>query len=62
MRYRTKLHVDFGILENNFELLKNIAPKNETLFMVKANAYGHGMIPIVQYSNQCLKIRDYRDK
>ena len=59
MRYRTKLHVDFGILENNFELLKKIAPKNETLFMVKANAYGHGMIPIVQYSNQRLKIKEF---
>jgi alanine racemase len=40
-------------------LLKKIAPKNEVLFMVKANAYGHGMVPIVQFSNQRLKIKEF---
>ena len=59
MRNRTKLCVNFSILENNFNLLKKIAPKNEVLFMVKANAYGHGMVPIVQYSNQRLKIKEF---
>ena len=41
MRYRTRLCVDFNVLGENFSFLKTLVPKNEILFMVKANAYGH---------------------
>lgn len=49
MHKGTRLEVDLSALEHNFLYLKSkIAP--ETLFMavVKANAYGHGSIPIAQ--------------
>lgn len=47
MQHGTRLEVDLNALEHNFGFLKSkLAP--ETLFMavVKANAYGHGMVPI----------------
>ncbi|MEC7183708.1 MAG: alanine racemase [Bdellovibrionota bacterium] len=59
MRYRTRLCVDFNVLGENFSFLKTLVPKNEILFMVKANAYGHGMVPIVQYANKVLGIKEF---
>lgn len=59
MRERTQFSIDLSILSQNFEKLKILAPKNKVLFMVKANGYGHGMIPIVQYSFEHLGINEF---
>ncbi len=50
MRYGSELIVDLGQLNQNFDLLKQITPNNEIIFMVKANAYGHGLNEIVHYA------------
>lgn len=49
----TRLEVDLAALVHNFQFLKSKVP-SETLFMsvVKANAYGHGIIPIAKILEQ----------
>ncbi len=59
MRYRTRLYIDLNLLKENFQLLKELCPDNQVLFMIKANAYGHGMVPIVRYSVQELGINEF---
>ncbi|MBL7665921.1 MAG: alanine racemase [Bacteriovoracaceae bacterium] len=51
MRVSSYLEVNLGLLEENFNSLKKIT-KAKVLFMVKANAYGHGLVPITEH---CLK-------
>jgi alanine racemase len=50
MRYSTELRINLKNLSYNYDLLKKVAPGNKTIFMVKANAYGHGIFEIVNYS------------
>jgi alanine racemase len=49
MRLNSALYVNLEILEENFEKLKSLAPNNKIIFMVKGDAYGHGLIPIATY-------------
>ena len=56
MRFNTELEIKLSNLDYNYDLLKNIAPKNEVIFMIKANAYGHGLLEIVFYAYNELKI------
>jgi alanine racemase len=46
MRSKTSLTVFYDHLRFNIQNLRHRAPKNKILFMVKANAYGHGMLEI----------------
>lgn len=50
MKFRSRLVVNLDHLAHNYSLIKKLAPNSEVLFMVKADGYGHGMIPIVRYS------------
>jgi alanine racemase len=59
MRNRTQLIINLDFLKSNFELLKNNCPDNEIIFMVKANAYGHGAVQIVRYSVLELGIKEF---
>ena len=59
MRYRTKLIVDLKLLGENYHQLRKIAPANHILFMVKANGYGYGMLPIVRYAVENLQIKEF---
>ncbi len=59
MRYRTKLVVDLKLLGENYTQLRKLAPANQILFMVKANSYGHGMIPIVRSAVEQLEIKEF---
>jgi alanine racemase len=59
MRYNTELQVHLPNLAYNFDLLNKIAPANETIFMVKANAYGHGLLEIVHYAFYELGIKRF---
>jgi alanine racemase len=40
-------------------MIKKIAPKSEVLFMVKADGYGHGMIPVARYAITELGVREF---
>ncbi|MCO4754330.1 MAG: alanine racemase [Bacteriovoracaceae bacterium] len=59
MRYHSELEVDFRILKDNFDLLKGIAPSNEIIFMIKADAYGHGLLENAQFSYKELGIKNF---
>ena len=49
MRHSTYLEINLGLLAKNFNLIRTLAPKAEVIPMVKADAYGNGMIPISQF-------------
>ena len=43
---RTWAEIDLDALAHNYRLLRALAPKAKFLGLVKANAYGHGAVPI----------------
>jgi len=49
MRQNSSLYVNFEILKENFQKLNLLAPDNKIIFMVKGDAYGHGLIPISKF-------------
>lgn len=50
MRSNSFLEVNLSHLADNFKLLKSKIANSEILFMVKANAYGHGMSKIAEFA------------
>lgn len=56
MRLSSEFVVNLKLLEDNYLKLKKLAPNNKIVFMVKADAYGHGLESIVKFSNEKLKI------
>jgi len=44
----TQVHIDLDALEWNFSCVKRRAAGKHVLGLVKANAYGHGMVPIAK--------------
>lgn len=60
MRYNTELSVHLGALQDNINLLRNhFLQDNEIIFMVKANAYGHGIIEIVKYAFESCGVTNF---
>lgn len=59
MHFRSRLNIKLSLLEENFKKLSSLAPNKDVLFMVKADAYGHGVIPIVRFSSQELGIKEF---
>lgn len=49
MRYSSYVEVNLGMLAENFNRIQSLAPKAEVLPMVKADAYGNGLIPVSQH-------------
>lgn len=43
MRLNSSLFIDLKILNKNFKKLESLAPNNKIIFMVKGDAYGHGL-------------------
>ena len=58
MRFKTELSVDLSVLGSNFQKLSKITKSNEVIFMVKANAYGHGLVSISRYANEVAGIKE----
>jgi alanine racemase len=40
--------IDVGALRNNLEVLRRLAPKSRVMAVIKANAYGHGLIAVAR--------------
>ncbi len=59
MHFRSRLNINLSFLGENFKKLEQLAPGNNVLFMVKADAYGHGIIPIVNFSNNEFRIKEF---
>lgn len=45
---RTWAEIDLGNLEHNYRALRACAPQSKFLGVVKANAYGHGALPVAK--------------
>jgi alanine racemase len=45
---RTRAEIDLEALERNYRALRAVAPGLEVLAMIKANAYGHGAVPVAR--------------
>ena len=46
MRHSSFLEINLGLLKDNFLKIQNYAPKTQLIPMVKADAYGNGLIPV----------------
>ncbi|HRK03721.1 MAG TPA: alanine racemase [Chlorobiota bacterium] len=46
---QTRAHIDLDALDHNLHVVRSRTHKAEVLAMVKANAYGHGLIPISRH-------------
>lgn len=49
MRHSSYVEINLGHLAGNFFSIQELAPKAEVLPMVKADAYGNGIIPVSQF-------------
>jgi alanine racemase len=58
MRHHTYLEVNLGHLASNLGLIRDLAPRARLLPMVKADAYGNGMVPVSQFLVRDLGVRD----
>lgn len=45
---RAWIEVDLKAVKNNLQFIKSLAPQNQIMAVIKANAYGHGAIPIAK--------------
>ncbi len=59
MRYRTRLYIDLHLLYENVEKIRRLCPHNQILFMVKGDAYGHGMTQMVRFAVTELDIKEF---
>jgi len=49
MRYSSSLEVNLALLGENFEQIQNLAPNAKILPMVKADAYGNGLLEVSKF-------------
>jgi alanine racemase len=59
MKFRSRLVVNLDHLAYNVNQIKKLSPKTNILFMIKADGYGHGMIPIGRFAITELGIREF---
>ena len=59
MKFRTRLIVNLKNLKDNYTAIKKMSSDSEVLFMVKADGYGHGMVPIVRFAVSSLGIQEF---
>ena len=53
MHRRTTATIDLGAIRDNFALADNEAPTSKTMAVIKANAYGHGMLEVAAALDSC---------
>lgn len=58
MRNNSKLNIDLNLFEKNINLVRGMCPSRHIIFMVKANAYGHGMVEMTRFAYE-LGIREF---
>ncbi|MCO7226445.1 alanine racemase [Pleionea sp. CnH1-48] len=44
----TRATIDLSALRHNLSIARQLAPKSSTMAVVKANAYGHGLLPVAR--------------
>lgn len=59
MRFSSRLIINLENLSDNLSELKKINSTSEILFMIKADAYGHGLIEIARFAYTELNIKNF---
>ncbi|MEK6624675.1 MAG: alanine racemase, partial [Bdellovibrionota bacterium] len=59
MRLAANLAIDLKLLKSNIQILQTLASNTAILFMVKANGYGHGMVPITRFTLEECGVENY---
>lgn len=59
MKFRSRLVVNLDHFAHNINQIRKITPKAQILCMIKADGYGHGMIPMARYAITELGIREF---
>ena len=49
MSFGARALIRLGALEHNLEVVRRAAPGSKIMAVIKANAYGHGMVPVAQH-------------
>lgn len=49
MSFGARALIRLGALEHNLEVIRDAAPGSRVMAVIKANAYGHGMVPVAQH-------------
>lgn len=49
MSFGARALIRLGALEHNLDVIRQAAPDSKVMAVIKANAYGHGMIPVAQH-------------
>lgn len=57
MRAHTRLEISWDRLAKNFDLITRLAPRAQVLPMVKADAYGHGLLPVGRFLTEEVKVK-----
>ncbi|MDH5499807.1 MAG: alanine racemase, partial [Gammaproteobacteria bacterium] len=45
---KTEAHIDLQAIRSNFAMACALAPQSKTMPVIKANAYGHGMLRVAE--------------
>ena len=48
MRNTVRAKIDLSALQHNFSVVRKICPRSRVMAMVKADAYGHGLVPVAK--------------
>lgn len=57
MRHSSQLEISLPLLADNIKVIESLSGKAQILPMVKANAYGHGLLPIAKFLSHELNIK-----
>lgn len=49
MSFGARALIRLGALEHNLDVIRQAAPDSKVIAVIKANAYGHGMVPVAQH-------------
>lgn len=52
MNRQARAVIDFAALQHNFQRVKQLAPSSRIMAVIKADAYGHGMLQVAQALHQ----------
>lgn len=58
-RYGTRLRVGLGQLARNYEKFSRLSPRNEAIFMIKSQAYGHGLRAVADFAWKDLEVKSF---
>lgn len=49
MSFGARALIRLGALEHNLDVLRSVAPNARVMAVIKANAYGHGLVPVARH-------------